>query len=156
MNWTGYLHYKAKHTDIDSVLSALFVSVLYFHVSGGAQRLIDLTSTDDISLVSEFEQARTFKNLVLYVPPADDFEWLDLKEISIHGLPVSIKFIAFGGVGNTVTQSFILAAKNAKVTEPPAKRTSNAKPVLEVKLAIPDARLIHSSYHGGNTVDEEW
>jgi hypothetical protein len=55
MNWTGFLHYKAKHKDIDSELKALFVPVLLFAVKGGAKRIIDLTSTDDISLVSELE-----------------------------------------------------------------------------------------------------
>lgn len=156
MDWTGYLHYKAKHTDIDSVLSATFVPVSLFKVSGGAKRVIDLTSTDDISLVSEFEQARTFNNLILYLPPAQNFEWLDLSEIATHKLPVSVKFIAFGQTGKTTTQSFVLASKAARITEPPSKRSDAGKPVLEVKLAISEVKLIHGTHHDGGIEDEEW
>lgn len=156
MDWTGYLHYKAKHTDIDSTLKGLFVPVWFFKVKGGAKRVVDLTSTDDISLVSEFEQARTFKNLVLYLPPPKDFEWLDLIEIATHKLPVSIKFIAFGQKGKTLTHSFVLASKTANITESPLKRSAEKKLVLEVKLAISDIRLIHGSHDANGTSDEEW
>lgn len=156
MNWTGYLHYKAKHSDIDSILKGLFVDVSLFKVKGGAKRVVDLTSTDDISLVSELEQARTFKNLVLYLSPAKDFEWLDLIEIATHKLPVSMKFIAFGQVRNTLTQSFVLASKTASITEIPVKKISEKKLLLELKLAISDVRLIHGSHDKEGISDEEW
>lgn len=156
MDWTGYLHYKAKHTDIDSELSALFVSVSAFSVVGGAKRFIDLTSTDDISLVSELEQARTFRNLTLYLPPATNFEWLDLTEIAIHKLSVSIKLILFGQNKSTTVQSFVLAIKGARISERPLKRTNGGKPVLEVKLTFSDVKLFHGTHEGGGIKDEEW
>lgn len=156
MDWSGHLHYKAKHTNIGSILKGVFVDVSLFKVKGGAKRVVDLTSTDDISLVSELEQARTFKNLVLYLPPASDFEWLDLIEIATHKLPVSMRFIAFGHIGNTLTQSFVLASKTASITGIPIKKISEKKLLLEVKLAISDIRLIHGSHDKNEINSKEW
>ena len=155
--WEGYFGYKAKHKDIDSVLNASFIPVSYFSVKGGAKRIIDLSATDDLSLVSEFEQARSFKNISLFLPPTKNFEWLDLTEISIHHLPVIIYFFAQGKVGKTITHEFTLSCKNAEITESPSKKTNGGKEiVLKVEMSLPEIRLIHNSPQGGEFVQEDW
>ncbi len=155
--WEGYFGYKAKHKDINSELKASFIPVAGFSVKGGAKRFIDLTSTDDISLVSEFEQARNFKNIVVYLPPTHNFEWLDLIEISIHHLPVYIVFFAQGKIGQTLTHEFTLSCKTAEITESPSKMTNGGKElVLKVNMVLPETNLIHGSPQGDDFVQEAW
>ena len=156
--WGGYLNYKAKHKDIDSVLKGNFVGVNYFSVKGGAKRIIDLTMPDDLSIVSELEQARSFKNIVFYLAPGSNFEWLDFTEASIHHLPVSIVFFLGGHIGSTVTHQFTLSCKNAEITEPPAERTDTVKggKVLKLSLALPETKLIHGSPEGDTMTQEDW
>ncbi|GEM_PF-6488106 len=156
--WSGYLNYKAKHKDIDSVLKGNFVPVNFFSVKGGAKRIIDLSATDDISMVSEFEQARSFKNIIFYLAPGSSFEWLDFTEASIHQLPVSIAFFVGGHIGQTVTHQFTLTCQNAEITEPPSEKTDSEKggKVLKLSLTLPETKLIHGSPHGDTVVDEDW
>jgi hypothetical protein len=156
--WKGFLSYKAKHSDIDSVLKGSFVEVSYFSVKGGAKRIIDLTATDDLSLVSEFEQARSFKNISLYLPPTRDFEWHHLYEISHHGLPLSMAFFTAGNVGKTPTRQFTLTCENASISEQPAKKSNGGKDVvLMVNMSLPETKLVHGSLrHDGEFVQEDW
>ena len=156
--WGGYLNYKAKHKDIESVLKGSFVPVNYFSVTGGAKRIIDLTTTDDISLVSEFEQARSFKNIIFYLAPGSNFEWLDFTEASIHQLPVSIVFFVGGHIGQTVTHQFTLICRNAAILEPPAEKTDSQKggKVLKLNLALPETKLVHGAPQGDTVVEDEW
>lgn len=158
IEWSGFLTYKARHSDIDSVLKASFVPVSFFMVKGGAKRIIDLTSTDDISLVSEFEQARSFKNVALYLSPTQNFEWLDLTEVAIHKLPISIAFFTFGNIGNANIHQFKLLCKNAKITEMPGQRWDSVAKVnvLVVNFELPETRLIHGSNQGDEIVEENW
>jgi hypothetical protein len=71
MTYQGKFNY-ALQEDEDLVISRLNIPVQIFEVDGGADRNIKLGSTDDIGITSELEQARTFKNLTLYLPPTKD------------------------------------------------------------------------------------
>jgi hypothetical protein len=154
--WEGYFGYKAKHTDIDSVLKAEFLPVSYFGVNGGAKRIIDLTSADDLSLVSEFEQARSFKNISLYLPSTKNFEWLDLTEISIHRLQFVMYFFTQGKIGQTITHEFTLGCKNAQIIDSPDKKTDGGKLVLQVRMSLPETTLTHGSQQGNSFEQESW
>ena len=155
--WSGFLTYRAKHTDIDSELKGSFVPVSQFAVKGGAKRKIDLTSTDDISLVSEFEQARSFKNISLYLPRTKGFEWHHLWEIADHDLPVSIAFFTSGNIGRTVKHQFTLVCQNARITEQPVKEPDWGKSeVLRVNLSLPEIKLVHGSFQQSEFVEEDW
>jgi hypothetical protein len=79
-----------------------------FEVDGGANRKIELNSADEISVSSEFEQARVHKNIIFYVPPTKDFlavklvdigrtpEWFDITlVISIFSNGKLIKALRF-------------------------------------------------------------
>lgn len=155
--WEGFFGYKAKHKDINSELKASFIPVSFFGVKGGAKRIIDLTVSDDLSLVSEFEQARSFKNIALYLPPTSNFEWLDLTEISIHRLSFLMVFFATGKIGETLMHEFTLSCKNAEITESPSKFTDSGKgTVLKVSMALPETKLAHGSPQGDDFVREDW
>lgn len=152
-----FLSYKAKHTDIDSVLKGSFVTVTSFSVKAGAKRVIDLNTADDISLVSEFEQARSFKNIALHLPPPKDFEWHHLYEIGYHGLPFAMSFYISGNIGKMVTHQFTLSCSKAKITEQPVKGTDwGNSPLLKVNMELPETQLIHGSYQESEFVEESW
>jgi len=154
--WTGFLSYKAKHTDIDSELKGSFVPVKLFSVKGGAKRVVDFTSADDISLVSEFEQARSFKNISLFLPRTRGFEWHHLWEIAEHGLPVSMTFFTSGNIGKTVSRQFTLVCKNAKISETPVKQQDwDKSDVLKINLTLPETKLIHGSFRESEFVEED-
>jgi hypothetical protein len=155
--WKCVFAYKAKHKDIDSTLNA-FVPVIAFSVKGGTSRIIDLSSTDDINLADEFLQARKYKNITLFLPPASNFEWLDLTEISIHRLPFFSVFSASGKIGQTLTHEFILSSKDAQLTGLPGKVTDSEKrlTLLRVPMALPNAKLTHGSQQGDDFVQEDW
>jgi hypothetical protein len=44
----------------------------FFEVDGGANRKIDLDSTDEFNIGSEFEQARIYKNIIFYIRADSD------------------------------------------------------------------------------------
>jgi hypothetical protein len=155
--WSAYLSYKAKHTDIESELKGSFVPVAQFGVRGGTKRKVDLTSTDDISLVSEFEQARGFKNISLFLPRTRGFEWHHFWEIANHGLPVTIAFFASGSAGKTLKHEFILTCPGAKITGSPGKVPDwSGNELLRVDLSLPETKLEHGSFQGSEFVKENW
>lgn len=155
--WIGTLTYRAKHTDIDSVLSSSFVPVTQFAVKGGAKRQVDLNLADDISVVSEFEQARMYKNISLYLPRTKGFEWHHLWEIAHHRLPLTIAFFTSGSIGKTVKHQFTLISENAKITDSPVKQLDwSNREMLKVSLSLPETKLIHGSYQGSDLVEENW
>ncbi len=95
VKWAGWLNYKAADAHVQGrMLRGQLVSVSYFSVNGGAIRNIILESLEEMRLVSELEQARSLKNLTLYLDVTDNADSLfDLLEIAARGLSVSINFV---------------------------------------------------------------
>jgi hypothetical protein len=62
------------------------IPVNSFEVDGGANRKINLASVDEVSVSSEFEQARSLKNIIFYIPPTKDFLALKLVDMTRHGI----------------------------------------------------------------------
>src|SRR5262245_54034395 len=71
------------------------VPVKSFSVDGGANRTIDLKSTDDVSVASELEQARTHENLTVFIPPTNDFRAVKLVQLYPAGGPGKIFSFTF-------------------------------------------------------------
>src|SRR5215217_2674329 len=154
--WSGYLSYKATHIDIDSVLKSTMVPVKQFSVKGGTMRNVNLTGADDISVALEIEQAKSFKNISLYLPRTRGFEWHNLWEIAEHDLPVSISFFTTGSRGKTLTHQFNLLCETAKIMERPIKfHDWDKSDVLRVNFSLPDIRIVHGSKQGGDFVEED-
>ena len=61
------------------------IPVHSFEVDGGANRKINLNSADEISVASEFEQARSHQNIIFYIPPTKDFLALKLVDLRKNG-----------------------------------------------------------------------
>ncbi len=157
-SWSGFINYKAKHTDIESELSGKLVPINYFAVKGGASRLIDLKTADDISLVSELEQARSLRNITIYLPQSNNFEWMHFNEMAFHNLPVSFALFTSGNVGKTLTHQFTLACRDAEISEQPKYKADGATgtTVLMVNMTITESQLTHGFRNGSEFVEENW
>jgi hypothetical protein len=159
--WSGYLQYRAIDLEMNGMtikkvteLSSPGVSVAHFSVHGGADRILDLTTTDDISLTSEFEQARTYQNLRLFLMPGKGFAFSDMMDIAFSHLPVTINFYVGGQIGKTLTQTLSIRSENAKILGKPDRREdSKGNRFLVVRFEIPNSRLIHGVWRG-NGLDE--
>lgn len=156
MNWTGILAYRANHRDITSVINATEIPVTHFSVNGGAKRIIELASADDISFSLELSAAKNYKNISLFLPPARKFEWLDLCEVAFHDLPLAISFSTFANNGKANTHTFNLLCENAKITELPSKVSDPVAgaTVLAVRMSLPAPKILHGFYQGGEFVEE--
>jgi hypothetical protein len=68
MNYSAKLSYFGKNREV----ARADVNISSFSVVGGTSRTIDLKATSDFSISSELEQARRYKNITLFMPPAKD------------------------------------------------------------------------------------
>ena len=130
------------------------ISVQIFQVTGGAQRSIKLSSTDDISISSELEQARAFKNVVLFLPPTKDgsdmevalnlTNYFELKKTLLMSLVVerysSGKMIE--GLALLDGEATLLASPS--VTE---------KRLLKLNINLPAAKLFRGTIKGRSMAD---
>jgi hypothetical protein len=93
MKYKSFFHFFVSDGDSSKYVN-LDLTVDSFEVHGGASRVIDLKTTDDISISSEFEQARALKNITLYLPPTSDYTdrnaALALNDIAINKLKVNV------------------------------------------------------------------
>jgi hypothetical protein len=95
-----------------------------FSVVGGASRSINLDSTDDISISSELEQARQYKNITLFMPPTKDH--VDMQ--------VAMTLMFAAEAKSTLSIAFII------------KKQVKGKSIEELMLGCHDATLISTPY----------
>src|SRR5215203_1307636 len=95
MNYRAKLSYFVQDGGAQKFIT-LEIPAYAFEVNGGANRNIVLSATDDISLTSELEQARAFKNLTIWIARADKkFNWkafTELKEIADKEISLNLLF----------------------------------------------------------------
>ena len=72
MKYKAFFSFMPSEATIESARANLHLPVTAIMVDGGTSRMIKLNSLDDISLVSELEQARTYKNLIVYLAGTKD------------------------------------------------------------------------------------
>jgi hypothetical protein len=108
------------------------------------------------ALMSEFEQARGFKNISLFLPTGRNFELLDLREICFHRLPVALSFYVQGTRGNTTIRRLTLVSRNASILSPPLKKSDGARgqDAWRVNFSLPDSQLLHAFGQEGGLVEE--
>ena len=84
MTYRAKLNY-AVYEDDKELASRRLIAVDSFEVDGGAFRTIKLKSTDDISISSELEQARTYKNVNLFLPSTKDGTDVEVADRPVGG-----------------------------------------------------------------------
>lgn len=154
--WSGFLSYKAVNAEIDSVIKNAMVPVKKFSVKGGTIQEVDLSGNDDIKVSMEVLEAKMFRNISLYLPRSNGFEWHQLWEIAEHDLTLSLSFFASGKIGKTTTHQFNIISENAKITEKPIRYSDwDSRDVLRVNFSLPDLRIVHGSQQGGEYVEAD-
>ncbi|MEZ5426858.1 MAG: hypothetical protein R2747_11365 [Pyrinomonadaceae bacterium] len=123
------------------------IPVHSFEVNGGANRKINVHSTDEISISSEFEQARTHKNIIFYIPPTRDF--LAVKLLSLR-TPTTIRYFDMRLIvnvysGGIKTQSLRLGADSAWFSKIPIP-VGNTPPLLMAEVHFHSAELLHGKF----------
>lgn len=120
-----------------------YIPLKSFQVIGGAARTIELRTTDDISISSEFEQARSYKNITLYLPPREGHEDMQaalyLTDLAINkqrfGTYIRIDRISNG----KVVEELMLVDYSATLLDRPSMTPKNS---LMVDISIPNAELM--------------
>ena len=113
-------------------------------VTGGAHRKIDLTSTNEGSIASEFEQARAYNNVILYIKPDANYPATGLVNLSKSGkkdFSVSVTVTVHDDSGKPVRR-YDLQSSAANFAEIPAP-VGNTPPSLKTKLILSSPRVLH-------------
>ncbi len=120
------------------------IPVSGFFVIGGSSRVIGLSSTSDISLSSEFEQARNYQNLQLSISSPKDAVSLtaDLMEIAFKKATFYLSFMVQAYSAKKKIFSLVLLCQNASLKQNPIPQGNNA---LDLNISIPDASLYHAA-----------
>jgi hypothetical protein len=119
--------------DLEQVIN---IPVHSFEVTGGTNRKINLASADEVSVALEFEQARTFKNLVFYIPPTKDFLALKLIELANQqGREFGFNFFVSVYSGTKLTRSYGISAGSAYFLGTPSP-IGDTPPLLRAKVKI--------------------
>lgn len=120
------------------------VPVYAFQVDGGANRNIRLKSTDDISITSELEQARSYKNIRLFLSPTNDHRdmqaALDLTAAATKNLPLVTILVIHKYSGGKFIEGLWLNDPGSSVKTEPYKTPGN---FLFVEIALPTVTLYH-------------
>lgn len=95
------------------------IPVHSFMVDGGANRIITLASTDDIGVISELEQARSFKNITLFLSPnkngSDMRVALELNNLYLGGKSLVLSLFVERLNNGQVIESFGLMEGHSKL-----------------------------------------
>lgn len=119
------------------------IPVRSFSVVGGTSRSIDLDSTDEFSMGNEFEQARRYNNITLFVPPTKDFTAVKLFTLRSSGLKFFTLFFQVSiHSGGQLTQSLILETSHAWLLKNPTP-VGNKEALLMLEVRFNNVQLLH-------------
>ncbi|MEW6129657.1 MAG: hypothetical protein AB1757_21635 [Acidobacteriota bacterium] len=122
------------------------IPVHSFEVEGGANRMINLKSTDEISISSEFEQARMHKNIIFYIPPTKDFLGVKLVGLRDNTLVLfELTFAISVYSGNRMTQMLRITSEFSSVRETPTP-VGGTPPLLQTKIRLVRPQLFYGKF----------
>ena len=126
-----------------------------FRVDGGAKRFISINSPDDVNIVSEMEQAITFKNITLYLPPTKDGNdmqvALSLTEVALNNkLSWHTQVSVHKYSGGKMIEVFFLQISKATLIKRPYIVTLENRSMLKVELRFTEAHWGHGKLNNKN------
>jgi hypothetical protein len=110
-----------------------------FEVDGGADRKIEVSSGIDFHISSEFEQARSYKNIILYVQAgSESHKLLELSKSDKKDFFMFFAVLVWSDEGHFIRQIEIQSsATNFAGTPIPVGKTLKAKMILNgIKLNV--------------------
>lgn len=140
IKWDGYIEYESIPTnDPEAMTFSSHSPVFAFSVKGGIYRQLKMSAMDETSLPLEFQDARKFSNLMLYLNPKNNLSVLnELMAISTNQLTFGIFFRVLGSIGSKLTHIFTLASGDVKITDLSIRSSGKMKNIPVVKLNIID------------------
>jgi hypothetical protein len=115
-----------------------------FMVDGGASRAIRLKSASDMSISSELEQARQFKNISLFMGPTkshnDMKTALELSDAAVKKTVLSFEFEVQKESGRKTLEVIRLVDYGATIKKPPVIYGGND---LLIEVVLSRAELLH-------------
>ncbi len=119
------------------------IPVNSFEVDGGANRKINLATVDEVSVSSEFEQARSLKNIIFYIPPTKDFLALKLIDLTRDGLEgFDITFAISMYSNGQLIKALRISSNFAFFIKPPAPE-GKTPPLLKAWVRFNTAQLLY-------------
>lgn len=118
MKFKAYLNFFASDDDGNEIYRNSNLPVVRFQVDGGTSRIINLGSTDDFSLVSELEQARSFTNLYIHIS-SNMKAAMDLTALARDETTISLLFIIERYSGGKLLEGLGLYCPNGVLKFPP-------------------------------------
>jgi hypothetical protein len=148
MKYKSFFHFFVVDGDSDKYVN-LNLPIDSFEVNGGASRVIDLKTTDDLSLSSEFEQARAFKNITLYLPPTSDHTDRDaalaLTDIAINKLKVNVMVSVQRYSNSKMLEGIALIDQEATLKNRPQTIPQH---LLMVEINLPAVKMYRGKIQG--------
>jgi hypothetical protein len=154
--YDAWFHYREKGKDYikgEYVYGSCLISS--FSVLGGAYRSINLASTYDyITISSELEEARRYKNITLFMAPTGDHvdmkTAVDLTDAAYKTMLLSISLTFKRFAQRYTMEEYTLRAETATIKQPP-------RIVAEHLLMIEVCLLSPKLFQGirGMTLEEE-
>lgn len=128
------------------------IPVHSFMVDGGASRIITIDSTDNISIVSELEQARSFRGITLFLSPnkngSDMRAALDLNNLHLSGESLVLDLFVGRLVNGQFVETFYFLDAYSKLKLMPYVVNGN---LLTLHLNLTDPKI-----HVGRRQGEAW
>lgn len=145
MNYKAKLSYFVER-DGKTKFVHLEIPVYSFEVEGGANRSIVLGSTNDISITSELEQARAFKNIMLWIAPGKGFDAravTELAEMAVKDMTLNLMFGIERYSDGKMLEGLALIDREAGVYAP-----QTVEKLVAVDFLIPSAKLYYGKIQG--------
>lgn len=116
-------------------------------VVGGATRTINLDSTNDISITSELEQARQFKNITIFMSPSptsEDMEVaVELTDFVIRKRSILFDFHVGKYSSGKLIEELNLVDENAAISKTPTLGLGRS---LVIEVSLPSTGLTDATY----------
>lgn len=140
MKYKAYLSFYPTAQGVESSSFNKNLPIAMMMVDGGTSWRIDFHSTDDIALFTELDQARTYKNLILYLSGTKDGRdmkaALDLMQIAEMRMYISLILTIERFSGGKTLEGAAIYEENALVSFPPKKALKNTM-MITLKLEEP-------------------
>lgn len=151
--WSGYVEFESiPSNDSEAIDFSSRSPVFAFSVQGGILRRLTMSAMDETSLPLEFQDARKFSNLNLFLNPKDIRLLNTLMDIATNQLTFGIFFRVLGYIGSKLTHVFTLASGDVKIIDLSIRILDKMKNVPHAKLSIGDPYI---SFAQGDGKSEE-
>jgi hypothetical protein len=142
ITWTAKMFFESADKKV--VINDL--PVLSFQVSGGMTRTVHLNSAQESELAFELDDARDFKNIQIFIPPAQGIAVTQLGEAFVDKKELEVILAVEAKKGSTRLKAFVLKSDTAVIQRHPITATRENERTLKIEMTLPDPQLQEVSF----------